>query len=342
MNIIDVFSLLALVAIFGILALLVLRCIRTVETGYVAIVYFWERLRRVVGAGPYILWPWEEEKAQIFVRTREVTGTGIPNIFTHGGLPVTVMLDYEMRLAPELMTIDELQYDDAMRKEQQVRIIKGIVQRLVREATPPAPSATPDSNQVNIGLIFSPFLGQQLGDMRDSLESEARAALLAHGIELMAGSLLISWLSIPGDVISAYTESLAQDFSSASRHKFITRLREAAPTMSDMGLVQLFNVIEHNPADIRTIFAEGGFDPAMRIQEDGVSLRTPLAGSPPSPPSPLPPSSPSHPPQSSPVPNTPVQTSTQTSETPSPASQPTNNDLPLTEEDMATLRSLFD
>ncbi len=328
MNGIDVLSLLALLVIVGLAFLILRRRFFTVEEGHVAVIHRFDQFRRKAGPGFHFLWPFEEEKQRVYVRRREVKSLPIPNIFTHGGMPLTVNLDFAMQLDVLNMDNHDLYYSEAERNDQIVRTLKGILQALVRNATP-AGGSTGDANKVDVASLFSPFLGQQVAAIQKDLETQGRALLVRSGVELLEDSLIISWLGLPSAVISAYTESLAHDFSSASRHKFITRLHNAAPGVSDMGLVQLLNVIEHNPVDIRTIFANGGFDPAMRIQEDGLSLRAPIAGSPPPPP-------------------TQATTSAQTYAAPSTASaqpaasQPANDDLPLTEEDMATLRSLFD
>jgi hypothetical protein len=208
------------------------------------------------------------------VRQREVRNLGIPNIFTHGGLPLTVMIDFEMRLNPQGMGKDELYYDDFEREDQMVRILKRVLLESIANA--PRPQEQRNTGRVDVASLFSPFL-TGAAQIRDGLEHQALPRLAQHGIVISEGSLLISWLKIPDDIVTAYTDALAKGFSSSAEHELIQRLRNAGTGMSDMGLVHLINAIRDNPPELSTIFASGGFQPEVRIQSGAATVQTPMA-----------------------------------------------------------------
>jgi hypothetical protein len=297
----------------------VIMRIRTVPEGFVAIIQFMDRHCRLVGSGPYLLRPLEKEATRLFVRQREIHNLGIPNIFTHGGMPLTVLLDYEMRLNPNRMDQDELYYPELEREDQQTRVLKRILQDLVRNL--PHPPAQEDTNRADVNLLFSPFV-TQAAQIREMLEQRAISELANNGVEISEGSLLISRLQLPDTVVSAYTDALAMNFSGAAQHELIQRLRNAGTNMSDMALIQLVNAIKNNPGELNTIFASGGFQPDLRVQTGNATVQVPGTAA------------------------------TQTAPDPSPAGagkQSTNSvdnipagDLPLTLEDMALLRSVVD
>ncbi|MBX3001368.1 MAG: hypothetical protein KF893_22795 [Caldilineaceae bacterium] len=308
--------------ILGVLTLIwFARSVRTVPEGYVAILQWMDKHSRVVGSGPYLLRPLEEEVSQLFVRRREVRSLGIPNIFTHGGIPLTVMLDYEMRLAPKRMAQDEIYYDETEREDQQIRILKGILLDLVRSL--PQPPTSQDTNRQDFASLFSPFV-THAAQIRGMLEQRAIADLAGHGVEVSEGSLLISWLKIPDAIVSAYTDALALGFSGAAQHELIQRLRNAGANMSDMALIQLVNAIKDNPGQLNTIFTSGGFQPDLRVQMGNATVQVPgtpaTQGTPPSAPDPS-------------------QGGTQSSN--GAANMPAG-DLPLTPADMALLRSVVE
>jgi hypothetical protein len=296
-----------------------IRRIRKIPEGHVGIIQFMDRHRRVVGSGPYWLRPFEEEATRLFIRQREITNLDIPNIFTHGGMPLNVMLDYEMRLNPDSMDQDELYYEEFEREDQQTRVLKGILQDLVRNL--PRPSAQKDTNRADMDLLFSPFLTQS-AQIRAELEQRAISEMANCGVEISKGTLLISRLKLPDNIISAYTDALAMNFSGAAQHELIQRLRNAGTNMSDMALIQLVNAIKENSGDFNTIFASGGFAPDVRVQTANTTVQVPGAAA------------------------------TQTAPDPSPVGagkQSTNgvnnisaSDLPLTLEDMALLRSVVE
>ena len=324
MNGMDVLSLLALVGILGLVVLIVAVRFRTVEEGHVAVVHIFDRFSRTVPPGYYFLWPFEEEIARVNVRRREVPSLMIGGLFTPGGLPLSVQLAYAMRLVPERMETDALYYDEQGREDEQIRIFRKVLQELIIDAARPTPQD--DKNSVDFGVLFCPFMGGQARQIRDDLEQQASVDLMDRGIGLIAGSLVISRLHIPESIITAYTELLTSNFSSAARYQFIDRVRSAGGTMTDAGLVQLLNAIQENPGNIHNIFSTGSVEPDVRVQDDNLSVRMSAGDGANS-------KSPSG--TGTAVPN---------AGQPPPASpQPqTNDDLPLTEEDMATLRSLFD
>lgn len=309
----------------GILTLIwFVRRVRTVPEGHVAILQWMDKHSRVVGSGPYWLRPFEEEATRLFVRQREVRSLGISNIFTHGGIPLTVMLDYEMRLNPKRMGQDELYYDESEREDQQIRVLKGILLDLVRLL--PQPPAREDTNRQDFALLFSPFV-THAAQIREMLEQRATAELAAHGVQIGEGSLLISWLKIPETIVSAYTDALALGFSGAAQHELIQRLRNAGANMSDLALIQLVNAIKDNPGELNTIFASGGFQPDVRVQAGNATMQVPGTPAPQT------------------TPPTPATTSSQAqggTQSGNGVSSVPAGDLPLTPADMALLRSVVE
>ncbi|RME66412.1 MAG: hypothetical protein D6790_00195, partial [Caldilineae bacterium] len=217
----DLLNLLAVMVFVGALVALIIFRLRSVKQGYVALVQTFGRHTTYWKPGLHFLWPFQSIERELFVQKREVQELPISAIFTHGGLPLTVILAYEMGLDPETMPADDLYKDETEREDQQIRIFKGVLQRLVREASPPANN--PDPNRVDTMLLFSPFLGQQVAQIRDELEAQAAQALAEHGIRLSLGSLILSRFVLPPEVVEAYSVFLARGFTSASWHEFISR-----------------------------------------------------------------------------------------------------------------------
>jgi hypothetical protein len=300
------------------------RSVRTVPEGYVEILQWMDKHSRVVGSGPYLLRPLEEEATRLFVRQREVQGLDIPNIITHGSVPLTVMLDYEMSLNPDRMDQAELYYDEQERVDQQTRILKRILLELVRLLPPPQPP--PDKNRQDSAWLFSPF-STHAGQIRELLEQRAIVELADHGVEITEGSLLISRLKIPEVIVSAITEALAMGYTSAAQHQMIQRLSDAGANISDMALVQLVNAIRDNPGDLNTIFSGGGSQPELRVQTGHASVQVPGAAA-----------TQGTPPSSAPAPSQP-QGGAQNNN--GAAGMPAG-DLPLTPADMALLRSVVE
>lgn len=315
--------LLGLLLASALIFLLFTRRIRTVKQGHKAVVQSMDRFGRLVGPGPYLLWPWEEEIAEIWVAQRVVSGLVIPGIFTKGGLGVSVLLSYEMRLDLEQMSVDELYYNEHAREEQQVRILRRILLEAVAEAPPSPPTTNP--NKVDVLALLHPLVGPAGKDVQAKLAQQAAGELAQRGFVITPGTLAMSGLKLPEAIGNALTELRRSDFTSAARHEFISRVRDAGGDMSDAALVQLLNAIQENPGNIHSIFTSGGIQPDIRMQEDNLSVRMAAvtkarsesqAGSDNR--------------SSGATPSQPV------------ATEPTRAVLPLTEEDMATLRSLVD
>ncbi|MDQ3248864.1 MAG: SPFH domain-containing protein [Chloroflexota bacterium] len=303
---------------------------RTVPEGYVAVTQWMDRYRRSV-AQPYLLWPFEEEVIQILVRQREVT-TEVPAVFTHGGMPVTVVLRYALSIDLAKMHRDELYYSEAERKEQEVKILKNILQAAVQQAPRPKPVApglpTKDQNRVDLEMFFSPFLGDSFFQLRDQVQTEARLRLAEHGLIVTQDPMVINRLILPPDLVQSYTELLVHNFDSTMLYDAIKRVKAAAPDMSDSTLTQLVNVFQNPSADMRSIFTNGSLAPEMYIQDRDTFLR-PQA-------TPNPAAHIQTPPRSapSPVEHSPTQVSTEAVGN----GQPSN--LPLRREDMAMLKAL--
>lgn len=309
-------------------ALYIANRFRTVEEGYVDVLQQFDKMSRCVDPGPYWLRPFEEKVRSIFVRQREVTGLEIPGIFTHGGTSVTVLLDYEMKLDPTKMSKDELYYDEISRDDQQRRIIKGILQEIVREI--PAPPPQPDQSRTDTNRLFSPFSSKSV-EVRQKLEAKASQQLAQHGIVIGQGSLLIGRLNLHPKILEAIIEAQTKGFTSASEKEMIERIRAAGVGMSDAGLVQLVHAIRNHDSGMNTIIAGGGFVPGMHLNTGPIS--TPLTNATP-------------PPTAQPAPTPPQTTDPAQPSTPPGADStkptPQGDDLPLTPEVMLTLHRVDD
>ncbi len=315
------------------LAIWLLKRIRTVEEGHVVVTQWMDRHSRVVKPGPYVLWPFEEEVAKIMVRQREAT-IPVPNVFTHGGLPVTVNLRYTYRLDPTRMAKDELYYSDAERKEQQITIFKQLFQEIIEELNPSNNKADKAESEndhqgekppqrVDISKLFSPFGGEKGIELRKMLGERAQEMLAEHGIDLKSAPLVVGGLQLPQPIVDAYTTYITSDLDSTSRSTFIERVRKAAPEMSETGLVQLFYLIQNPSAELHAIFSSGTVQPDVYLHRGDTMIRQPATPPPlQSPPQPQPPSGNSSP--QKPIQPTPPETSLQ--------------DLPLTREVMDTLK----
>lgn len=88
--------------------------IRKAEEGYVAVIEQMDRFKRTAGPGYYFLSPIENEATKVYVRQREAKEV-VPNVFTEGGMPVTVNLRYSYWLEPKHMNRHEIYYTDAER-----------------------------------------------------------------------------------------------------------------------------------------------------------------------------------------------------------------------------------
>lgn len=313
----------------------------TVEQGHVAVVHWLDRFSRVVGPGPYLLRPLEEEITQVYVRQREATASA-PKIFTDGGLGVTVELRYAFRLDPARMATDELYYSDAERKSQQEMLIREVLLDLVQElastpktadAQPAAPTAN-DPARLDIVALFSPFAGPKEAVLRRVLKERVSTALLAHGVVVTSETVQIAGLVLPPGVSAAYMSYVEAPFSSSARSEFIRRVRAAAPDMSDAGLVQLLNILQNPSADIQTVFTTGMVNPDILLDADGAAVRQRLSSAPPAQPPAQPPrvTAPPPPPQ-------PEQPQPQPSTPTAQADDGAEPDYPLVESDNSLLKS---
>lgn len=320
----EVLTLLALVLLVVLIGLLAFSRIRTVRQGHIAVVQSFDRFSRLVTPGLYILWPWEEQLAEIWVAQRVVNELKIPGIFTKGGLLISVMLSYEMELDVEQMSIDQIYYDEQSREDQQVRIFKQILQDVVADA----PSLPPpdDPTRPDVLRLLNPLVGPPAKPVLAQLAQQATGELARRGFVITPDSLVLSRLSLPEPIVDALLEWRRSDFTSAARHEFIKRVREAGGTMSDTALVQLLNAIQENPGNIHSIFTTGSMQPDIRVQDDNLSVRMPTTNDQRANSRPAADNRPSAPKESN---------ATATTEGRGDA-------LPLTEDDMATLRSLFD
>lgn len=324
MEALDALILLALFLLLALLAVLVAKRLPTVEEGHVAVVQSFDRFSRLIKPGPYILWPWEEKIAEIRVAQRVVNELRIPGIFTRGGLLISVMLSYEMELDLEKMTVAQLYYDAQAREDQQVRIFKQVLQDVIADAPPLPPPDDP--TRPDVLRLLSPLVGPPAKPVLAQLAQQAAGELALRGFVITPGSLILSRLSLPEPIVDALLEWRRNEFASAARHEFIKRVRDAGGAMSDTALVQLLNAIQENPGNIHSIFTTGSMQPDVRIQEDDLSVRLSggndsRAGNE---------SAVGARRDASPVADRPA------------ATEPPEETLPLTEEDMATLRSLFD
>jgi hypothetical protein len=206
-----------------------------------------------------MLRPMEEEVARLYIRQREARAV-VPNVFTEGGLPVDVNLRYSFSLDPSCMHRDEIHYNDEERNEQLRTLLKRVFQDLMYQlAQMPAPTASvgDDPDRVNIARLFSPFAGSKARALQTSLEPAVREALLTHGIIVTAAPVLINSLTLPPAVSAAYMDLFHADFDSTARADFVRRMRNAAPGMTEGGLVQLLNIIQNPSASIQSIFSGG-------------------------------------------------------------------------------------
>jgi hypothetical protein len=338
----EIITLILLLIIVLLVVVWLMKSFKTVPEGYVAITNWMDRYARILEPGPHLLMPFEEEKAQIKVRQSEGK-LAVPNVFTHGGLPVVVNLRYTYRLDPRRMHRDELYYLEDERREQQVNIFKQIFQEVIAELAPSAEQSAQKSapqnpqggggadkgttpSRVDIAGLFSPFVGRQGIELKRRVEERARKMLAEHGVMLATNApFVIYGLQLPDVIVEAYMDLIASDFNSTAMSDFIARVRNAT-NMSEAGLVQLLNVIQNPSADLRAIFASGFVQPEMHIQDGkpGVRQRVPDA-----------------PTQREPDKSHKMSSDEtgQPKSTPSPLDLSAMHDLPLTEEVMRTLKS---
>ncbi|MEZ4834458.1 MAG: SPFH domain-containing protein [Caldilineaceae bacterium] len=312
----------AFVAVLAVIAVYAATRIRTVEEGYVEVLQQFDKMSRYAEPGPYFLRPFEEPVRSVYVQQREVADLEITGIFTHGGIMVSVLLSYQMHLDPAQMTTGELYYDDFAREDQQRRIIKLILQEVVREFPPP-PST--NSDRVDTGRLFSPF-SFKAAEVRQRLEAQMRTALATHGMVISQDSLLISRLNLPPAMIDALVRAKAMDLTGTAEKELFERIRAAGAGMTDMGLVQMVRALRNQDPGMNTIVANGGFVPDARINAGQISM--PLAGSTATPP-PVPPPTPQ--------PSVPAPSAQRNG-----TSTPDDRFLPLTDDHMSLLKSVQD
>lgn len=236
----------------------------TVPEGHVAIIQRLDKFERTAGPGLYMLRPMEEEVARLYVRQREARAV-VPNVFTEGGLPVTVNLRYSYSLDPSVMNRDEIYYSDEERDEQLRTLLKRVFQDLMYQlaqlpSSDSAPTAGEDADRVNIERLFSPFAGRKARIVQTELEPAVRESLRPHGYIVTNAPVLINGLTLPPEISGAYVDLLHADFDSSARADFIRRVRKSAPNMSEGGLVQLLNIIQNPSASIQSVFSGGTLD----------------------------------------------------------------------------------
>jgi hypothetical protein len=262
----------------------------TVPEGHVAIIQRLDKFERTAGPGLYLLRPMEEEVARLYVRQREARAV-VPNVFTEGGLPVTVNLRYSYSLDPSLMNRDEVYYSDEERDEQLRTLLKRVFQDLMYQlaqlpSSDSAQAAGEDPDRVNIERLFSPFAGRKARMVQTELEPAVRNTLRPHGYVVTNAPVLINGLTLPPEISGAYVDLLHTDFDSSARADFIRRVRKAAPNMSEGGLVQLLNIIQNPSASIQSVFSGGMLDSEVLLQGSQLSTRhaiRPAAALPPTP-----------------------------------------------------------
>ncbi len=267
---------LLLVGVGVLFAFYFLTRFRTVPEGQVAIIQRLDKFERTAGPGLYMLRPMEEEAARIYVRQREARAV-VPNVFTEGGLPVTVNLRYAYSLDPRLMNRDEVYYSAEEREEQLRTLLKRVFQDLMYQLSqlPSAPDGAPgggtDPDRVNIERLFSPFAGRKARVVQTELEPAVRETLRPHGYIVTNAPVLINGLTLPPEISGAYVDLLHADFDSSARADFIRRVRKAAPNMTEGGLVQLLHIIQNPSASIQSIFSGGTLDSEVLLQGSQVS-----------------------------------------------------------------------
>ncbi len=281
-----------LLCVFGVMVLgaalflipYVISRFRTVPEGHVALVQLLHRHSRTVQPGLYWLRPLESEVAQVNVRQREA-GAMLQNIFTDGGLNVTVNMRYAYRLDPEHMETDELYYTPYDRDRQLEVLLREALLDLIEELKGPAGAPANGSSgdqrnkpvkedmlRLDVAGLFSPFGGPKETLLRSRLKERVSAALLPHGYVVTSAPVQIAGLNLHPDISAAYREYVEARFSGAARSEFIRRVRAAAPRMSEGGLVQLLNVIQNPTADIHTIFSTGTVNQDMLVTQASRSL----------------------------------------------------------------------
>lgn len=251
--------------------------LHTVPEGHVAIIQRLDKFARTAGPGLYVLQPMEEEVARLYVRQREARAV-VPNVFTEGGLPVTVNLRYSYSLDPSLMNRDELYYSDEERDEQLRTLLKRVFQDLMYQlaqlpSSDSVHAASEDPDRVNIERLFSPFAGRKARIVQTELEPAVRKTLRPHGYVVTTAPVLINGLTLPPEISGAYVDLLHTDFDSSARADFIRRVRKAAPNMSEGGLVQLLNIIQNPSASIQSVFSGGTLDPEVLLEGSQISTR---------------------------------------------------------------------
>jgi regulator of protease activity HflC (stomatin/prohibitin superfamily) len=251
---------------------------RTVPEGHVAIIQRLDKFERTAGPGLYMLRPMEEEVARLYVRQREARAV-VPNVFTEGGLPVTVNLRYSYTLDPKYMNRDEVYYTDEARDEQLRTLLKRVFQDLMYQLeqlpapTNHGPAKGDDPDRVNVERLFSPFAGRKARTVQTALEPAVREALRPHGIIVTNAPVLINGLTLPPEISGAYVDLLSADFDSSARADFIRRVRKAAPNMTEGGLVQLLNIIQNPSASIQSVFSGGTLTTEVLLEGSQSSTR---------------------------------------------------------------------
>jgi hypothetical protein len=242
----------------------------------------------VVGPGLQTLRPDETDAGEILVRQRELT-LPISEVFTHGGLPVTVNLSLALSLDLAAMPADEIYYGDDERQALLTKLLKGALQQVVA-STPPVVAAQADPNRVDVAGLFSPFVGQTRFAVTGQLQDLAAQALGPHGIALTTDPIVIAGLDLPREIIDAYTTLVQSNFHSSARYEFIRRVQAAAPQVSDAALIQLSS--QQATGDLRTIFTTGNVQPELYMMDQDMLMRRPAPPQPTPAPSPIPPAPP--------------------------------------------------
>lgn len=258
---------LGLIAAIGYSIILRLRR-RTVPEGYVVRIMRDDKHHRIQHAGRYTLGLSESASEPLLVRQHE-ENLALSGVLTHGGIPVEVHLAYSVSLDADHMSTDDLYRPDDERRDLQARILQTILRQVVAKAPPPDPELV---TNMNIAALFSPFGGAALFDLCDDFQNLAEPALRRHGIIIDTEGCMIQSVAPHPDIEEAYVDLFSRGLEGVSRTDFIRRIRNAAPRMSDAGLVYLYNAINNNPGDARTIFTEGMFTPDLRVRDQDLSI----------------------------------------------------------------------
>lgn len=196
----------------------------------------------------------------------------VPHIVVGSGLSVDVTLRFSASLAVDHEEHRERLLDDTNRHETVVSVLRPHLQRLV-EKTLRSPTA-PMPSGLGMGAFLHPLFGETLPGILKSLHFHARQDLKRYGILLGDQTLKLESLTLASEIVKAYHDLERGRYEEVERFRFVKRIEDTSPGVSEQALVQLYHAVHGASGPLHTVLSTGVIPADMLVADRnaGVAL----------------------------------------------------------------------